>query len=145
MERFEAVIEPAGGNNAYIPVPPEVVAALGGGGRIPVRATFDGVDYTGSIVSMGNGPCIGLVKAIRAELGKQPGDTVDVTLERDTAERTVDIPDDLAAALADAGVREPFDRLSYTRRREHVTSVTGAKRPETRARRIDKIVEALRA
>ncbi|WP_280266851.1 YdeI/OmpD-associated family protein [Nocardia wallacei] len=144
MQRFEATIESARGGGAYVPVPAEVVSALGGGGRIPVRATFDGVDYTGSIVSMGEGPCIGLLKSIRAAVGKEPGDTVTVTLERDTAERTVAVPDDLAAALAEAGLRESFDGQSYSRRREQARSVTDAKRPETRAGRIGKIIDALR-
>ncbi|MFE3192320.1 YdeI/OmpD-associated family protein [Nocardia sp. NPDC059240] len=143
MQRFDGVIETARGGGAHIPVPPEIIEALGGGGRIPVQATFDGIAYRGSIADMGSGPCLGLLKAIRTELGKGPGDQVTVTLERDTAERTVTIPDDLAAALATAGAREAFDALSYTNRREHVTGVTEAKKPETRVRRITKIVESL--
>lgn len=130
-----------GGGGAYVAVPVNVVAALGGGGRIPVNATFDGVAYAGSIASMGSGPCLGLLKAIRDQLGKQPGDTVEVTLSRDTGERTVGIPDDLANALESAGARAAFDKLSYSHRREHVNAVNEAKRPETRARRIAKAVE----
>ncbi|MFI6868808.1 YdeI/OmpD-associated family protein [Nocardia sp. NPDC050406] len=144
MQRFEGTIRPANGGGAYIPIPTEVVAALGGGGRIPVRATFDGIAYTGSIVNMGEGPCLGLLKAIRTELGKEPGDTVAVTVERDTAERTVEVPEDLAAALADAQLRDVFDKLSYSKRREQVQGVAGAKRAETRANRIAKILDALR-
>ncbi|MEV6069364.1 YdeI/OmpD-associated family protein [Nocardia sp. NPDC052001] len=113
-------------------------------GPYPVRATFDGIAYTGSIMSMGDGPCLGILKGIRAELGKAPGDTVTVTVRRDTAERTVEVPDDLAAALADAGVRDAFDGLSYTNRRELATGVAEAKRPETRAKRITKAVDAAR-
>lgn len=144
MQRFEGKIYAANGGGAYIPIPSEVVAALGGGGRIPVAVTFDGISYTGSIVNMGEGPCLGLLKSIRTALDKDPGDTVVVTVERDTAERTVDVPDDLAAALAAAGLREGFDELSYSKRREFVTAVTEAKRPETRARRVEKAVEAAR-
>ncbi|CAM4183203.1 YdeI/OmpD-associated family protein [Nocardia ninae] len=141
--RFEARIESGAGGGAYVAVPTEVVAALGGGGRIPVEVDFDGVDYRGSIVDMGSGPCLGLLKAIRTELGKAPGDTVVVTVSRDDAERTVDVPDDLADALRSAGRRDAFDKLSYSRRREHVTAVTDAKRAETRTRRIAKIVDSL--
>ncbi|MGW4244181.1 YdeI/OmpD-associated family protein [Nocardia sp. NPDC004722] len=143
MQRFDAVIEPARGGGAHIPVPPGIIEALGGGGRIPVQATFDGIPYRGSIADMGSGPCLGLLKAIRTELGKGPGDQVAVTVERDTAERTVAVPDDLAAALTTAGVRDAFDGLSYSRRREQVTGVTDAKKPETRERRIAKIIESL--
>ncbi|WP_107658945.1 YdeI/OmpD-associated family protein [Nocardia suismassiliense] len=141
--RFEARIESGADGGAYVAVPTEVVAALGGGSRVPVEADFDGIDYRGSIVDMGSGPCLGLLKAIRTELGKAPGDTVVVTVSRDDAERTVDVPDDLADALRSAGRRDAFDKLSYSRRREHVTAVTEAKRPDTRSRRITKIVDSL--
>ncbi|MET8875253.1 YdeI/OmpD-associated family protein [Nocardia sp. NPDC004604] len=142
MQRFEATIESAARGGAYVAVPAEVIAALGGGGRIPVRASFDGIAYTGSITSMGARPCLGMRKAIRTELGRQPGDTVEVTVERDDAERTVEVPADLAAALAVAGVRAAFDALSFTARRELVNGVVAAKRPDTRSRRIRKAVAA---
>src|SRR5204863_8690288 len=103
MEQFEAVIssEPRGG--PYIKIPPDVVAALGGGGRIPVNVTFDGIPYRGSIVTMGGQKIVGILKAIQSELGKSAGDTITVTVDVDGAERKVDIPDDLGAALAEAG------------------------------------------
>ncbi|MBJ8339886.1 MULTISPECIES: YdeI/OmpD-associated family protein [Antrihabitans] len=145
MEEFEAQIKSteSGGGGAYVAVPAAVVDALGGGGRIPVEATFDGIPYKGSVVDMGAGPCLGILKSIRNELSKHPGDSVLVTVERDNAERTVDVPDDLAAALAEAGVREAFDKLAFSLRREHVTAITDAKRPETRSRRVANTVHAV--
>ncbi len=145
METFEAVIQDAGGGGAYVEIPADVLTALGGGARIPVRATFDAVPYQGSIVSMGGCQALGVLKGIRTTLSKSPGDAVTVTLTRDTTERTVELPPDLAAALADAGLRETFDRLSYSHRREHVNAVLDAKKPETRERRIAKALEMLRA
>lgn len=133
------------GGGAWVEVPGEVIAALGGGGRIPVRASFDGVVYRGSIASMGGCMVIGLLKGIRTQLGKGDGDPVTVTLERDTAERTVDVPEDLAEALEEAGLRKSFDALSYSHRREHVNAINEAKKPETRARRIAKAVEMLKS
>lgn len=143
METFEAVIQEANGGGAYVEVPPEVLEALGGGGRIPVQATFDGVPYRGSIASMGGCKALGLLKQIRADLGKAPGDQVVVTVSRDTAERTIEVPPDLAEALTAAGVREAFDKLSYSHRREHVNAILDAKKPETRTRRIAKTVQQL--
>ncbi|MFF0608152.1 YdeI/OmpD-associated family protein [Nocardia tengchongensis] len=93
---------------------------------------------------MGAGPCLGLLKAIRAELGKGTGDRVEVTVDREAGERTVAVPEDLAVALAAGGVRAVFDELSYTCRREHVTSVVEAKKVETRSRRIEKVVDSLK-
>ena len=143
MERFEATILEADRGGAFVPVPAEVVQGLGGQGRIPVRATFDGIAYRGSVVSMGGQKVIGLLKAIRTELGKGPGDVITVTLEVDRAERTVEVPDDLRAALADAGLTHRFDALSFSHRRETVAAITEAKKPETRARRITQAIERL--
>ena len=145
MERFEAELVAADRGGAYVEVPREVVAALGGGGRIPVRATFDGIDYRGSIVSMGGGRIIGVLKAIRQQLGKEPGDRLAVTVERDDAERTVAVPADLTTALDAAGVKTAFDALSFSHQREHVTWIEEAKRPATRARRVAATVERLTA
>jgi Domain of unknown function (DUF1905)/Bacteriocin-protection, YdeI or OmpD-Associated len=143
MLEFEATIQAADRGGAYVAVPPEVFDALGGGGRIPVQATFDGVPYRGSVVSMGDGMVIGMLKAIRSELGKGPGDVVRVTLERDDNKRTVDVPDDLRAALAAAGLTEKFAALSYSHQREHVQAIEDAKRSDTRTRRINQTIELL--
>ena len=137
--RFEATLD-----DQAVVVPAEVLDALGGGGRIPVQATFDGVAYRGSVVTMGGRKVIGVTRAILAEIGKGHGDTITVTLERDVEERIVDVPDDLAAALDAAGVRAGFDALSYTKRKEHVRTITEAKKDETRASRVAKAVEAAR-
>jgi hypothetical protein len=144
METFEGRIVVNDGGGAWVEVPGEVIAALGGGGRTPVLATFDGVAYQGSIASMGGCTALGILKSIRAELGKGDGDVVAVTVERDGGERTVDEPDDLAAALNEAGLREAFDGMSYSHRREHVNAINDAKKPETRRRRIAKAVEMIR-
>jgi len=65
---------------AYIEIPFDVKEVFGKG-RVPVRATFDGEPYDGQLVRMGT-PChiIGIRKDIRAKIGKQPGDTVHVTI-----------------------------------------------------------------
>jgi uncharacterized protein YdeI (YjbR/CyaY-like superfamily) len=73
------------------------------------------------------------------------GDTVDVDVEVDTAPRTVEVPADLAAALAaDPAVRERFDALPYTHRKEHVRAVESAKAEATRQRRVAGVLAALR-
>ena len=144
MEAFEAPIVQAPRGGAYVEVPPAVIAALGGKGRIAVRATFDGIAYRGSIVAMGGKAILGILKAIRAELGKSAGDRVTVTVEVDEAVRSVAVPADLAAALADADLRDAFDALSYSHRREHVTWIEAAKQPATRARRVSQTVDRVR-
>jgi hypothetical protein len=144
MERFEATIVEADRGGAYVRVPAAVVEALSGAGRIPVQATFDGVPYQGSVVSMGGQKVIGMLKSIRAELGKGPGDVVAVTLEVDHGDRSVEVPDDLRRALEAAGLAERFTALSPSHRRELVGWIIEAKRPDTRARRITQAVDRLR-
>lgn len=124
-----------------IPVPAEVVAALGSTKRPPVVVTLNGYSYRSTVAPYGDVFMLPLNKERRAAAGVSAGDEVEITLELDTAPRTVDVPDDLAAALAaQPGAREAFDKLSYSARKEHVRQVESAKAPETRTRRIGKIV-----
>jgi uncharacterized protein YdeI (YjbR/CyaY-like superfamily) len=92
---------------------------------------------------MGGAHVIGVLKAIRESLGKAVGDEVTVTLTRDDAERTVDVPDDLRDALAAAGLANAFVALSYSHQREYVRWIDDAKRAGTRAKRIADTVERL--
>ncbi|MFQ5947873.1 MAG: YdeI/OmpD-associated family protein [Acidimicrobiia bacterium] len=143
-QRFRAVIHEARRGGAVVEVPPEVVEALGGKGRIPVQATFDGIPYRGSIVSMGGRPILGMLKAIREELGKSFGDTVEVMVAVDTEERKVTVPARLQAALAEnPSAAEAFEKLSYTHQREYVQWIEEAKRAETQERRIRQTIERL--
>jgi hypothetical protein len=144
VERFVATLIEVDGGGAFVEVPPEVVAALGGGGRIKVRARFNGIDYRGSVVTMGDLKVLGVLKAIRKQLAKAPGDELTVELERDDEERRVEVPGDLAAGLWQAGEREAFDRLSFSHRREYVAWIDEAKKSETRARRIAQTVQRIR-
>ena len=81
----------------------------------------------------------------RMAAGLQAGDEVEVEMALDMEPRAVTVPGDLAVALAaEAGARETFDKLSYSNQRRHVLAVEEAKTPETRQRRIDKVLAALR-
>lgn len=125
-------------------IPTQVIKELGGGGRIKVKATFDGIPYRGSIVRMGGKSILGLLKDIREGLGKGPGDEIAVTVEADLEEREVEIPPELEELLrANPKAKEAFDDLSYSHRREHAMHVAEAKKPETRQRRASKTIETL--
>lgn len=127
-----------------LPVPSSVIDALGSGKRPPVVVTIDGgYTYRSTVGVMGSQSLVPLSAEHREAAGIAAGDTVEVTLVVDTQPRTIDLPDDLAAALQDAGVRAAFDTLSNSRQRALADPVSQAKAPETRARRIAKAVEAL--
>ena len=137
--------DPDRGEVLFIEVPARVVAALGTKKRVPVNVTLNGVQYRSTIAVYGGKFFLPARKEIREAAQLQAGKRAQVTLEADTAERTVTVPSDLSRALASAKARPAFDALSYTRRKEHVEAVTGAKRPETRAARVVKVVGSLRA
>jgi hypothetical protein len=144
--RFRATLELHGKTATGIEVPQNVVEQLGGGKRPPVAVTINGYTYRSTIAPMGGRYLVGVNAENRAAAGVQAGDVLDVDIELDTAPREVALPDDLAAALAGAPeVGAVFDRLSYTHRKEWVRWIEEAKRAETRAARVAKTVEALRA
>lgn len=132
------------GNNTGIEVPPAIVEALGAGKRPAVVVTVNGYTYRSTIAVMGGRHLIAFSSDRRRETGLAGGDAIEVTLELDTAPRTVEVPDDLAAALdAAPGARAAFDALSPSARKAHVTGVEGAKAAETRARRVAAVVTKL--
>lgn len=95
---FSATIQSADTGGAYVAIPLDVESVFGKK-RVPVTATFDGIPYRGSVVRMGTcGHVLGMTKAIREQVAKQPGDVVDVTITEDLGERKVDLPADLTAA-----------------------------------------------
>jgi hypothetical protein len=130
-------------NATGISVPAEVIDALGGKKKPPVIVTVNGFTYRSTVAAFGDVYMLPLSQERRLAAGVEAGDVIEVTLELDTEPRTVDVPDDLAAALAAADVSAAFDALAYSTRKEHARQVTSAKAPETRERRIAKIVASL--
>ncbi len=123
----------------------EQVASLGAGKTFPVAVTIDGRTARLRLARMGGENMIGFNKAVRAEMGLDIDQEVDAVVTVDAAERTVEVPPALAAALdADPTVRAAFDALSYSARKEHARSVADAKQDATRDRRVASIVETLR-
>ncbi len=142
--KFASVVELGGKTATGIEVPAEVVEALGKGKRPPVSITVAGYTYRSTVAPMGGRSLVPLSAEHRSAAGVAAGDVVEVEVELDEAPRSVEVPDDLAAALTAAPAAEAaFARLSYSQQRAHVLAVTGAKKPETRQRRVQGIVTAL--
>jgi hypothetical protein len=134
-----------GGRTATgLQVPDEVVEALGSGKRPPVVVTVGGYTYRTTVAPMGGAFWVPLAAEHREAAGVAAGQQVTVGIELDTAPREVALPDDLSAALDDSA-RAAFDGLAPSHKKEWVRWVEEAKKPETRATRIEKTVEGLKA
>ena len=145
IAQFQTTLEASGRTATGFEVPPAVVEALGAGKHPKVTATVNGFSYRTSIALMGGRYLVGVSAERRAAAGVQAGDLLDVELALDTATRDVEVPDDLAAALAAEPAAKAFwDGLSYSNKSWHALQVTGAKKPETRAARVVKTVAAMR-
>ena len=133
-------------NATGIQVPEDVVTALGKGRNPKVKVTLqheghESYSYRGIVQTSSGRFMLSLSAENREAAGLHSGDPVQVTLELDTEPRTVDVPDDLKAALsAKAGALEQFEALSYSKRKEFVRQVEEARAQETRNRRIANIV-----
>jgi hypothetical protein len=114
--------------------------------RAPVKVTLNGYTYRSTIAAMGGPPCIPLRKSNREAAGLEGGETIDVRLELDTDTRAIKPPADFVKALkAAAPAWDRWQDLSYSHQREYAVAIEGAKKAETRARRIDSAVRAIRA
>lgn len=149
IHTFTAKLEKSedGMDTAFIRIPFNVEKTYGTKGQVKVKASFDGHLYRGVIANMGTGcHIIGVRKDIRAAIGKQVGENVVVTIEKDTEERIVEIPDDLKLALTKSKKAEAFyNTLSYTNRKEYAVWVSSAKKPETREKRVAESIKKLLA
>jgi hypothetical protein len=145
MPTFRTTLWNSGGNNVGIVVPDDILASFGAGKRVPVVVTIDGdYSYRTTTAVMGGRTLISFNADTRARTGKGGGDEVEVTLAHDTAPRTVEIPEALAAAIAEnVDARAAWDRLPPSHQKEHARAIADAKGDDTRARRVAKVVAAL--
>jgi hypothetical protein len=144
--RFHAIIALHGTSATGIEVPADVVAALGQGKRPKVTVTINGYSYPSTVGVMGGVSLIPVSADVRAKAGVAAGDEVDIDLVPDTGPRTVEIPADLAEALASVpAARQAFDKLSYSGQQRYMLGIEQAKTAETRRRRLEKAVTELAA
>lgn len=129
-------------NVVGIVVPDDIVTALGGGKRAPVRITLNGYSYRSTLAVMGGKTMVGVAAEHRDKAKVNGGDSVEVDIVVDTTPREVRVPVDLAAALERSRARPGFDALAPSRRKEFVRAIAESKAVETRERRIAKAVEA---
>lgn len=145
MKSFTAKLEPVPHGGLYVVVPSDVAAAAALAHGARVRGTVNGVGYRSSLMKYGGVFHLGVHKATAVAAGVGGGTRVEVTIEIDDQPLPTDaVPPDLAKALARAGkASASWAKLAPAVRRGYVKSVLEAKKEETRARRVAKIVETL--
>ncbi|WP_158623916.1 YdeI/OmpD-associated family protein [Corallococcus llansteffanensis] len=117
-----------------------------GEARPPVIGTVNGQPFRSRLMVYGGKTYLGFTREVRDAAGIEEGMALKIVLERDTAPREIEVPEDLQRALdAEPALRDVFTKLAFTHRKEFVQSITEAKRPETRERRLAQTLEKLRA
>jgi len=134
-----------GMETAALKPPFDVPKTFGRKGRVPVRGTINGFPFRSSLMNMGDGHMMVVNAQLRAGAKCKAGDTVDVVLDVDEEPRVVETPGYLKKIIAaDAKVKAAWEKLSYTHQKEYVREIDGAKREETREKRIAQMLQNLR-
>ncbi|WP_066039074.1 YdeI/OmpD-associated family protein [Herbiconiux solani] len=142
--KFTTTVLASGKTATGLPVPESVVTELDAGKRIPVVVTIGDYSYRSSIVFYGGQYLIALSAENREGAGVAAGDEIEVDVAVDDQPREVEVPADLAEALAgDSDAASAFAALSYSNKRRIVLSVEGAKTEATRQRRVEKALAEL--
>lgn len=142
---FKATIQAGDGGGAFLVFPFDVQKEFGTNGKVPVHVTFDGIPDRQALFRYGYPEhLLSVRKAIRDQVGKKPGDKIDVVLWKDEEVRTVEVPESFKALLEKEKLLAVFEKLSFTHRREYCRWITEAKKEETRAARLSKAISMLK-
>ncbi|RPI82195.1 MAG: DUF1905 domain-containing protein [Chloroflexi bacterium] len=144
-QQFQAVLETDLDSSAtFIVIPFDVQQIYGTRGRVPVAGTINGYPFRTTLSPYGGKHYLGINKATRDSANVRAGELVEIVLDYDSAPRTVTLPDDFAQALqASEKVQSAWNKLSYTKQKEIVRSIEGARKPETRQSRIERTISRL--
>ncbi len=138
-------MEGKGTSVAWLNAPFDVVKVFGTRARVPVRGTINGFPFRSSMMPMGGCHGMAINKTMRDGAGVKAGDTVSVVMQRDESERTVEVPPILKKELGKSKTAQAnWEKLSFTSQKEIVISINGAKREETRVRRLAKAMDILK-
>jgi hypothetical protein len=144
INKFRAKLGSAG-RPLFVIVPFDVKEVFGNA-RPPVKASINDYTYRSRICVYDAQYFLPVRSDHRQAAGVKAGDIVDVTIAPDNEVREVEVPAALATILAkNRRAKENWNELSYTSRKEHAVAILTAKKPETRARRLQKILQTLSA
>lgn len=143
--RFRTRALSTGKNTTGIEMPEDVLAKLREGRRPAITVKINDHTFRTSVGSFEGRPMISVSSDIRQAAGVAAGDEVNVTVELDTASREIEVPQDLAAALAsDDAARNAFSVLSNSKKQQLTLPISKAKTDLTRMRNVEKALSTLR-
>jgi len=145
--RFKVKLEGQEGSSvAWMNAPFNVPATYGTKARVPVRGTINGYPFRSSLMPMGGCHGMAVNKTMRDGANARAGDVVDVVMERDLNERTVEAPPELVKELRKhKKARERWEALAFTHKKEMANCIRDAKRAETRQRRLANVKDVLKS
>jgi hypothetical protein len=142
---FTALIKRVDPGWHFIDLPFDTKDVYGKASRIPVNALVDGLTFRTSLLPGTEGHYMVINEAMRAATGKSLGDTIAVEIDAGDAPREVTVPVDLQQALhKDKMAMGRYMALAYSHRKRYIEWVEGAKKPETRAKRIARLMDELK-
>jgi bifunctional DNA-binding transcriptional regulator/antitoxin component of YhaV-PrlF toxin-antitoxin module len=144
-QTFEVLLEKHENMEATGITIPFDVEKVFGAKRVPVKVSINGAEYRSTIMKMSGKYMMAVPKVFRDAANIKAGETITVSMEKDTEKRTVEVPKDLAEALQKATLTEAFAKMSFTHQKEYVRAIEDAKREETRINRIEKTIQMLTA
>jgi len=145
--RFQVKLEGREGSEvAWMNAPFDVPETFGTRARVPVRGTINGFAFRSSLMPMDGCHGMAVNRAMRLGAKAKAGDIVNVVMERDTGERTVEAPAELQRELAKSKTaRERWETLAFTHKKEMARCIADAKQEETKKRRLAKVMQALKS
>ena len=144
--RFKVKLEGVEGSVvAWMNAPFDVLETFGTRARVPVRGTINGFPFRSSLMPMDGCHGMAVNKTMREGAKAKAGDLVDVVLQRDLDERTVEVPPELKRELTKSKkAQERWAKLAFTHKKEMALCIVGAKQEETKQRRVAKVMQVLK-
>lgn len=142
--KFSTVLLTAGKTATGIKIPDEIIEKLNGGKKPLVKVTINNFTYRSAVAVMGGAYMVGVNAENREAAKVKGGDRIDVTIELDTEERTVEVTAGFQQALnRNATAKKIFETFSNSKKKALTAPIANAKTEATRNRNIDKAMKAL--
>jgi hypothetical protein len=144
--RFKVKLEGEEGSSvAWMNAPFDVPETFGTRARVAVRGAINGFPFRSSLMPMGGCHGMAVNKSMREGAKAKAGDVVEVVMERDREERTVEAPPELRKELAkNKKAEERWNSLAFTHKKEMAICIRDAKQEETKKRRLAKVMDVLK-